>query len=429
VAIDDPSAEFAGLGRLRGGQKNGSIVKRFHVGVVLELPLEVGGGFQQSLSDILWLRDWASSADIGVTIYTTHPDNIAILAGLGIKAEALRIGWIEQLFLFLKYGGWFDLLQYALRLSPAFEKKLIRDGVDIVYFTTTSNWHLVLYKLPFIITIFDVCHRDSPEFDEVREFGTFERREIVWRSACTKAALVVTNANELIDALCRRYGIERDRAVCVPFSPSPYVTASIDGEDKDTDAAVLRKYELEPGYLFYPAQFWSHKNHATILLAMRLLRDQGRQTRLVLCGSDRGSRSAIEALVAQHGLTDCVRILGFVPSSELSALYRNASALVMASYFGPTNLPPLEAWSVGTPVIYPEAFKAQAGDAAVLFDYDSPASLAEAIVRAGSPDERSRLAAAANQRLDYFARQTASGHQELGRHLTRLKYRRYPQIY
>ena len=52
----------------------------------------------------------------------------------------------------------------------------------------------------------------------------------------------------------------------------------------------------------------------------------------------------------------------------------------MPSYFGPTNLPPLEAWAVGTPVIYPEAFKAQAGDAAILFDYDDPRSLADAIV-------------------------------------------------
>ncbi len=404
-------------------------MKRFHVGVVLELPLEVGGGFQQSLTDIMWLRYWAKTADIDVTVFTTLRDNIAILADLGIKAEHLKTGWLDRLFLFLKYWGPFDLLQYALRLRPPFEKRLIKDGVDIVYFTTTSNWHLVLYKLPFIITIFDVCHRDSPEFDEVREFGTFERREIVWRSACTKAALVVTNADELIDALCRRYGIERDRAVCVPFSPSPYVTVSIDGEDKDTDAAVLRQYELEPGYLFYPAQFWSHKNHTTILLAMRLLRDQGRQTTLVLCGSDRGSRGALEALVAQHGLGDCVRILGFVPSSELGALYRNATALVMASYFGPTNLPPLEAWSVRTPVIYPAAFKAQVGDAAILFDYDDPASLAKAIVNAGLPAERARLAIAGKQRLEHFTQQTDEGHRQFARHLRRLRYRRYPQLY
>lgn len=403
-------------------------MKRYHVGIFLELPLDVGGGFQQSLTDIMWMRDWASTAGVEVTVLTTLPDNVAILADLGINSVYLKLGWLDRLFLFLKYLGPFDLLQYAMRVCAPFEKKLIRAGVDIVYFTTTSNWNLVLYKLPFIITIFDGCFRDSPEFDEVREFAQFERRDMVWRSAVTKAAVVITNADELIDMLCRRYAMERDHAVCIPFSPSVYVSRP-GVSDEASDAAILRKHGVEPGYLFYPAQFWSHKNHATILLAMRLLRDQGERHTLVLCGSDPGARTAFEALVAQYELSDSVRMLGFVPSAELGALYRGANALVMATYFGPTNLPPLEAWAVGTAVIYPEPFKAQAGDAAVLFDYDDPASLAKAIAKVGSAEERARLAAAGKERLAYFAERIDKGHRQLARHLMRLRYRRYPQIY
>ena len=401
-------------------------MKRYRIGVVLELPLEVGGGFQQSLSDILWLREWAASADTDVVVFTTLTNNVAILADLGIKAEPLRIGLIDRLFLFLKYCGWFDLLQYALRVCPPFEKKLIRNDVDIVYFTTTSNWHLVLYKLPFIITIFDGCHRDSPEFDEVREFAEFERRETVFRSASTKAALVIANAKEVIDALCRRYGMEPERAVCIPLSPSTYVSRSAANEVED--GAVLKKHSLEAGYLFYPAQLWSHKNHATVLAALALLRDRGLRRELVLCGSDRGARSGVDAQIARYKLGDQVHILGFVPSSELGALYRNACALVMASYFGPTNLPPLEAWAVGTPVIYPEAFRAQAGDAAIFFDYDDPVTLADAIVKLDSGEERDRLALASKERLEYFRQQIDEGHQDFVRHIKRLKYRRYPGI-
>lgn len=409
-------------------EKGRAAVKRYHVGIFLELPLDVGGGFQQSLTDAMWMRNWARTADIDVTVFTTLPDNVAILADLGIDSVYLKLGWLDRLVLFLKYSGPFDLLQYTMRVRAPFEKKLIRAGVDIVYFTTTSNWNLVLYQLPFIITIFDGCFRDSPEFDEVREFAQFERRDTVWRNGAIKASVVVTNADELIDMLCRRYAMERDHAVCIPFSPSSYVSRS-DATGAAEDNAILRKHGIEPGYLFYPAQFWSHKNHATILLAMRLLRDQGERHRLVLCGSDRGARAAFEALVAQHGLGDCVRILGFVPSAELGALYRGASALVMATYFGPTNLPPLEAWAVGTPVIYPEAFQAQAGDAAILFDYDDPASLAKAITKVGSAEERTRLAIAGQQRLAYFAERIDEGHRQLGRHLMRLRYRRYPQTY
>jgi len=83
----------------------------------------------------------------------------------------------------------------------------------------------------------------------------------------------------------------------------------------------------------------------------------------------------------------------------------------------------LEAWAVGTPVIYPEAFKAQAGDAAILFDYDDPRSLADAIVSLRTEGMRERLQAAGQLRLAQFAEETQAGHQQFARHLERLKHR------
>jgi glycosyltransferase involved in cell wall biosynthesis len=143
----------------------------------------------------------------------------------------------------------------------------------------------------------------------------------------------------------------------------------------------------------------------------------------VLCGSDRGGRDKINAAIRTLGLSDQISIIGFVESAELGALYRGAAALVMPSYFGPTNLPPLEAWAVGTPVIYPEAFKAQAGDAALLFDYDDPRSLADAIVTLRTDGTRERLQAAGHVRLAQFAEETKAGHAQFARHLERLKHR------
>jgi glycosyltransferase involved in cell wall biosynthesis len=398
-------------------------VKQLRVGIILEQPLEVGGGFQQPLNDLLWFREWAVSGGTEVVVFTPHAQSIALLQEFGVEAELLKTGLVDRLVLLLKASGQLDLLQRYVRIRSPFERRLIKNGVEIVYFTTTSIWHLLLYKLPFIITIFDGCHRDATEFDEVREFGEFERREISFRSASTKAVLVVANSAELIEDMGRRYALEPSRAVCIPFSPSVYVSRSKAG-DTVADAEILNKYRLAPGYLFYPAQFWSHKNHAALLAAIALLRDEGSPYKLVLCGSDRGFRTRVDDLVAHYDLADQVSILGFVDSAELGALYRAAAALVMPSYFGPANLPPLEAWTVGTPVIYPEAFRSFVGDAAVLFDYDSPRSLADAIVQTGSEETRASLRRAGNLQLQHFARQIELGRQQFADHLTRLRIRR-----
>jgi glycosyltransferase involved in cell wall biosynthesis len=46
-----------------------------------------------------------------------------------------------------------------------------------------------------------------------------------------------------------------------------------------------------------------------------------------------------------------VHILGIVTREDLLDLYVGARALVYVSYFGPENLPPLEAFGLGCPVI------------------------------------------------------------------------------
>lgn len=396
-------------------------MRPLRLAVMLEQALELGGGFQQPLNDLLWLREWAAQSGNEIVVYSPYPKTIEILKEFGVEGRLRKFGVSDHLFLFLKYCGPFDLVQIALKLKSPFERALIRDGIDVVHFTSTSKRHLLLHQLPFIITIFDGCHRDAPEFPEVRIFGEFERREILFRLASTKAVAVIVNASELIDDLCRRYAMERERAICIPFSPSTYVSRS--APDAAADAAVLTKYRLEPGYLFYPAQFWPHKNHITLLAALALLRERGITERLVLCGSNRSGRDKIDLAIRTYGLSDQISIIGFVESAELGALYRGASALVMPTYFGPTNLPPLEAWAVGTPVIYPEAFKGQAGDAAILFDHDDPHSLVDAIVSLRAEGARERLSTAGYLRLAQFAGETKAGHQEFARHLERLKHR------
>ena len=53
----------------------------------------------------------------------------------------------------------------------------------------------------------------------------------------------------------------------------------------------------------------------------------------------------------------------------------------MPSYFGPTNIPPLEAMALGCPVAVSNkyAMPEQVGDAGLLFDPDSPEEIAKCI--------------------------------------------------
>ena len=66
---------------------------------------------------------------------------------------------------------------------------------------------------------------------------------------------------------------------------------------------------------------------------------------------------------------------------DLIALYRGAFALAYVTFFGPENLPTLEAFALGCPVVASDVAGAreQLGDAALLVDPKDPSSIATAI--------------------------------------------------
>jgi len=142
------------------------------------------------------------------------------------------------------------------------------------------------------------------------------------------------------------------------------------------------KYGLKSPFLFYPAQFWAHKNHVNLLLALQLLRERGGlELPLALTGSDKGNLDHVKALCESLGLGSQVRMLGHVEQETLVGLYRSALALIYPSFSGPENLPPLEAFALGCPVIAADVpgAREQLGDAAIFFDPRDPGKIADAI--------------------------------------------------
>jgi glycosyltransferase involved in cell wall biosynthesis len=83
------------------------------------------------------------------------------------------------------------------------------------------------------------------------------------------------------------------------------------------------------------------------------------------------------------GLEDQINFLGFVEQNDLIDLYKGAFCLAFPTFSGPDNLPPLEAFALGCPVIASEVPGAheQLGEAAILIPPTNERALADAMLR------------------------------------------------
>lgn len=253
-------------------------------------------------------------------------------------------------------------------------EQVLKYHIELVWFMLPS-YHYV--EAPFILTVWDLQHRLQAYFPEVSLSGwDFDAREQFYKNAIPKSAYVIIGNDEGAKQISQFYNFPEERIKTIPLATPAFVF------EKEGDNRVLTENNLEKGkYLFYPAQFWPHKNHIRIIKALAILKKQGLDFNAVFTGSDKGNEKYIKQKVKEYDLEKNVKFLGFVSEEELISLYKNAFAMTFASMFGPDNLPPLEAMALSCPVICADfkGSKKQLGDATLFFNSLDENDLAEKI--------------------------------------------------
>jgi glycosyltransferase involved in cell wall biosynthesis len=302
--------------------------------------------------------------------------------------------------------SWYAL---AKRQCERLRRTADRLALDLIWYPDPISRNIDV-SLPFFVTVWDLEHRKQPFFPEVSITGwTWDAREAHYSRILPRAATVFSGTEEGRNELIHFYRLDPTRVIVNPFPAPPPAQSPM--QNDETSRRSLAKMNITRPFLLYPAQFWPHKNHINLLHSLLLLKSiYGLEPDLVLTGSDVGNLAHVEAEVKRLGLKDRVHLAGFVTREELQVLFRNAEALVFPSLFGPDNLPPLEAFSAGCPVVTADIAGAaqHVAGAALLFDPLSPHDIARktACVMLDSAVRRSLIA----RGLEVAAQRTAQRH-------------------
>jgi glycosyltransferase involved in cell wall biosynthesis len=354
--------------------KNKKITK---IGVLFDVNRKNGGSFQMSTNNLLAIVKNLQKLKIGFVILA-HKRNLE-LENLNLKYQIVKLSISDYFFLIVSNIPIFKDLFCKFNFESSFEKKLVKNNINLLIFFSTNWKALLLKKIAFISSSLDVCHVDfwkKKKFKEI-SLAVFYIREYLYKTILRSSFRIITESEGLKTKIRKLYKLKLNHIISIPNLPSSLLYK----KKKLKIENVIKKYNISEKFYFYPAQFWQHKNHLVILKAIKNFKLKKKDINFVFCGRDKGYLANIQNKINEYGIEKNIRILGYVDDSELFVLYRLCEAMVMPSYFGPSNIPPVEAWSLKVPVLYSSVNRSHGKNACLYFNADSSTQLSKAILK------------------------------------------------
>ena len=221
---------------------------------------------------------------------------------------------------------------------------------------------------PCVVTVHDMAYLARPSwFPPLRSLYY----RLLFTREARAAELVMTDSGFTGREAVRLAGVDPERIRTV------HLCADNSAADP---APLLDRLGLEPGYLLYVGTVEPRKNLPSLLDALRFLRDEGQDLRLLVAGRwGWGDAALRRRLSSQQG----VLWAGALGGRDLERAYCGASLLVYPSLYEGFGLPPLEAARVGVPsVVGPAEALREVYAGAAFHSAGDPASLAETVAEA-----------------------------------------------
>jgi glycosyltransferase involved in cell wall biosynthesis len=264
-----------------------------------------------------------------------------------------------------------------IRIPLTLSAELRRNPVDVLHVQFTSP---PFSPCPVVVSIHDLSFEHLPQTFKWR---SRKQLRITVRRSAREAAQVIALSEYARDDIINTYGVAPEKVSVIPLAAPAHFRPVLDEEQLQR---VRQTYGIEGDYILSVGAIQPRKNLSRLVAAysrLRRARPEGNLPKLVLVGKCAWLYDETLRSIKELEVSDSVILTGYVPESDLPALYSGALALIYPSYFEGFGLPPLEAMQCGTAVIVGDktSLPEVVGDAGVLVDPFDEGDIAAAIER------------------------------------------------
>ena len=293
--------------------------------------------------------------------------------GIGFYTERL----VEALKKFDKENEYILTSHQSLVTSHQFD--LIHyPYFDLFFLTLPIKKHA-----PVAVTIHDVIPLVFPEHypKGLKGWCKLQRQKLSLKNV----RVVITDSQNSKKDIVKYLGFSKDKIFVVPLAPGDeFKPLAISHQ---LLVKTRRKYSLPERFILYVGDVNWNKNIPGLIKAFKTIeRLNNEAIKLVLVSKALEDKNLPETktilrLIKELGLNNRIKILGFVPTKDLVAIYNLAAVYCQPSFYEGFGLPVLEAMACGTPIVCSKtsSLPEVAGDAAIFVDPKDIKSISQGI--------------------------------------------------
>ena len=341
---------------------------------------ETGGALNQTKGFISKINKIKFKSKDKLYIISDNKIGIDQLKFNNIEILYFKKNFINKIYFFL-IGFLTNNEFFLFKFLNSFEIFLKKNKIDLLIFSNPSYYSNYCKNINYVINIWNTEIGNFKSFIEFKNSGYQYQKKIIQTSVENAFKLVVFTKQNQIDLInqfnCNPKNISIQNL-------SPFLPEKIK-EFKNIDFyEIFSKFNFEKNkkWFFYPAQFWSHKNHVYLLNVMKILiNHKNENIGFIFCGGDKGNSSYIKNRIIDLKLENNIQVLGHVSDEELISLYKHSEGLVNPTYLGRSSLPLLEAIYFNKKIFYSKNILDESLKPYVVeFDLTNPNDLVKKII-------------------------------------------------